>query len=452
MASSPLTPPHDHDHGHDHGHDHHHSHPHTHDHGHEGAARSPVPSLPHGAGVGKTLHLDCFSGIAGDMLVAALLDLGVPREPIDHALESIPLRGYKLEIGTRVQSGIIATRFHVDVVEAQPERRFRDIRVMLCEGGLLDGVRTRALAAFAALAEAEGRVHRMPPDDVQFHEVGSVDAIVDIVAASAALEWLGARVTCAPLPMGRGFVRAAHGVLPIPAPAVVEILRGAPTIDAPVDVELVTPTGATLARSNAQEFVRWPAMRPIASGFGAGTRTIPNRPNLLRVVLGTPDDLSLEPGRGHSHAVVEANVDDVTGQVCATVADALLRDGALDAWVTPIGMKKGRPAVTISALTRATDRERVGRRLLEESGSLGVRWHGVDRQERPRRTESVVTAYGTVPVKVGDGDGIAPTAQPEFDVCRELAGRSGVPVRVVQAAALAAWWTRAAAEVDTPNT
>jgi uncharacterized protein (TIGR00299 family) protein len=445
MAPPPYDPPHDHGHGHDHDHEH------SHDHADAEGRAQPVEPLAHGAGLGKTLHLDCFSGIAGDMLVAALLDLGVPRAPIDRALEALPLHGYRLEVGTRTQSGIIATRVHVNVLEAQPDRRFRDIRVMLCESGLLDGVRSRALAAFSALADAEGRVHRMPPDDVQFHEVGAVDAIVDIVAASAALEWLGARVTCSPLPMGRGFIRAAHGVLPIPAPAVVEILRGAPTIDAPVDVELVTPTGASLARANAQEFTRWPSMRPIASGFGAGTRTIPNRPNLLRVVLGTPDDLAADRGEGRSHVVVETNVDDVTGQVSATVAEALLRDGALDAWVTPIGMKKGRPAVTISALARGPDRERIGRRLLEESGSLGVRWHGVDRQERPRRTESVATAYGAVPVKVGDGDGIAPTAQPEFDVCRELAARRGVPARVVYAAALSAWWARAAAEVDAPG-
>jgi len=440
--------PHDHDHSH--GHDHGHGHDHDHDHPNVEGPVQPVEPLAHGAGVGKTLHLDCFSGIAGDMLVAALLDLGVPRAPIDRALEALPLRGYRLEVGTRAQSGIIATRVRVlvDVFEAQPERRFRDIRVMLCESGLLEGVRSRALAAFSVLADAEGRVHRMPPEDVQFHEVDAVDAIVDIVAASAAIEWLGARVTCAPLPMGRGFIRAAHGVLPIPAPAVVEVLRGAPTVDAPVDVELVTPTGASLARANAREFTRWPAMRPIASGFGAGTRTIPNRPNLLRVVLGAPDDLAADHGSGRSHVVVETNVDDVTGQVSATVAEALLRDGALDAWVTPIGMKKGRPAVTISALARGADRERIGRRLLEESGSLGVRWHGVDRQERPRRTESVATAYGAVPVKVGDGDGIAPTAQPEFDVCRELAAQRGVPARVVYAAALTAWWARAAAEVD----
>ena len=431
--------PHNHEHGHDHGHDHEHRHEHA-----LPSAPGATSTLAHGAGAGMTLHLDCFSGIAGDMLVAALLDLGVPREAVERALAALPLRGYDLEIGSRVQSGIVATRFNVRVVEPQPERRFRDIRVMLCESGLLDGVRDRALAAFSALAAAEGRVHRMPPEDVQFHEVGAVDAIVDVVAASAALAWLGARVTCAPLPMGRGFIRAAHGVLPVPAPAVVEVLRGVPTVDAPVDAELVTPTGAALARANARAFTRWPSIRPVASGFGAGTRTLPDRPNLLRVVLGEPSDAGAEARAGGTHVVVETNVDDVTGQVSATVADALLREGALDAWVTPIGMKKGRPAVTISALARAPDRERIGRALLTESGSLGLRWHHVDRQERPRRTESVDTRYGVVPMKVADGDDVPATAQPEFDVCRELAAKHGVPARVVHAAALAAWWGKAA--------
>ncbi len=433
MAHDHDHPHHDHDHGHDHGHDH--QDPHTRD-----ANVRAADALPHGAGVGRVLHIDCFSGVAGDMLVAALLDLGVTREPIDRALAALPLGGYEVVTSTRTLSGIAATKFDVRVEGSQPDRRFRDVRAMLESAPLLDGVRARALAAFSLLARAEGRVHRMPPDDVHFHEVGAVDAIVDIVAASAALEWLGARVTCAPLPMGRGFVRAAHGVLPVPAPAVVEVLRGAPTVDAPVDAELVTPTGASLVRANARAWTRWPPMRPVATGFGAGTRTLADRPNMLRVVLGDPLDTGDEREQG-THVVIEANVDDASGQLAAHVTESLLREGALDAWTAPIGMKKGRPGVMISALAHRADRERVGRALLTESTSLGLRWRAVDRVERPRSTDSVETRFGAVPVKVADGDGLAPMAQPEFDVCRELAQRAGVPVRVVHAAALAAWWS-----------
>lgn len=428
----------------DHDHDHDHGHGHAHDHG-SGAAEVPGPSpageLAHGAGAGRVLHVDCFSGVAGDMLVAALLDLGVPRAPIDRALAALPLNGYRVEVTSRTQSGIVAARFVVHAEGAQPDRRYRDIRAMLEAAPLLDGVRSRALAAFAALAGAEGRVHRMPPDDVHFHEVGAVDAIVDVVAASAALEWLGARVTCAPLPMGRGFVRAAHGVLPIPAPAVVEILRGAPTVDAPVDAELVTPTGACLVRANARAWTRWPPMRPVATGFGAGTRTLPDRPNLLRVVLGDPADEGREGAAQGTHVVLETNLDDTSGQLSAHVTEALLREGALDAWTTAVGMKKGRPGVVVTALAHRADRERVGRALLTESGSLGLRWRPVERMERPRRTDVVGTPYGNVPVKVAEGDGLAAAAQPEFDVCRELAQRAGVPVRAVHSAALAAWWS-----------
>lgn len=410
---------------------------HVHPAGSDGAVGTGA--LAHGAGVGKVLHLDCFSGIAGDMLVAALLDLGVPREPIARALEALPVGGYSLGTTTRTLSGIVATRFLVHVDKGQPQRTWKDIRAMLEAAPLLDDVRSRALAAFSVLATAEGRVHRIAPEDVHFHEVGAVDAIVDVVAASAALSWLGARVTSSPLPMGRGFVRAAHGILPLPAPAVVEILVGVPTVEVAVNGELVTPTGAALVRANARSFHRWPAMRPVATGFGAGTRTLPDRPNMLRVVLGDPDGTVAEHTSG-THVVVEANLDDATGQLAGHVTETLLREGALDAWTTPIGMKKGRPGVTLSALARRSDLDRIGRAMLGESTSLGLRWRAVHRIERPRRTVTVTTPWGDVPVKVADGDGLAPQGQPEWDVCRELAARASVPVKVVLAAAQAAWW------------
>ncbi|MBL8601222.1 MAG: nickel pincer cofactor biosynthesis protein LarC [Myxococcales bacterium] len=402
---------------------------------------APTP-LSHGAGVGKTLHLDCFSGIAGDMLVAALLDLGVPREAITQSLDALDLDGYTIAQGPKTESSIVATRFVVTVTAPQPHRTFRAIRAML-EGALLpEGVRQRAVAAFRVLAEAEGRIHRMPPDEVHFHEVGAVDAIVDIVAASAALDWLGARVVAAPVPMSHGFVRAAHGMLPVPAPAVVEILSGVPTYGVDVPVELVTPTGAALLKANATAFARWPAITPRGTGFGAGTRTLPGgRPNLLRVVLGDSAGPDTQRGPGAAtHSLIEANLDDVSAQVAAHVTDTLLREGALDAWATPVTMKKGRPGVVLSALAHVGDRERLGRVMLRESPSLGVRFAEVHRAERPRRVVEVSTAYGVVAVKVADGDALPVTAQPEFEVCKSLAAAAGVPLREVQAAALSAFW------------
>lgn len=428
---------------HPHGHHHHHDHHDHHDHPHEHASAEPRAEFAHGAGVGRVLHVDCFSGVAGDMFVAALLDLGVPRAPIDRALAALPLEGFEVTTSTAMVSSVAATRFHVKVTGSQPDRRYREIRTMLEGAPLLDGVRRRALDAFRVLAVAEARVHRISVEDVHFHEVGAVDAIVDIVSACAALDWLGARVTCAPLPMGRGFVRAAHGVLPLPAPAVVEILQGVPTEAAAVDVELVTPTGACLMKSCASAYTRWPSMRPVATGFGAGTRTLPDRPNMVRVVLGDVDERRAgdDPTMG-SHVVLEANLDDASGQLSGHVTERLLREGALDAWTTPVGMKKGRPGVMISALVRRGDHDRVGKVLLGESSSLGLRWRPVHRVERPRRVEEVDTRYGRVPVKVADGDGLAPTAQPEWDVCRELATRAGVAVRTVHAEAIGAWWSR----------
>lgn len=416
---------------------------HGHHHGHRHDA-PPRDELSHGFGVGRVLHLDCFSGIAGDMFVAALLDMGTPLAPIERALGCLSLDGFEVGTSPTMVSSIAATRFHVRVTRPQPQRTYREIKEMLSSAPLLEGVKRRAHDAFRILAIAEARVHRISVDDVHFHEVGAVDAIVDIVAASAALDWLGARVTCAPLPMGRGFIRAAHGVLPLPAPAVVEILQGVPTEAAAVDAELVTPTGACLVKANATSFTRWPSMRPVVTGFGAGTRQLPDRPNMLRVVLGDADGARAgEDQSMGSHVVLETNLDDVSGQLSAHVTDRLLRDGALDAWTTPVGMKKGRPGVMVSALVRRGEEDRLGKLLLGESSSLGLRWRPVHRIERPRRVEQVQTRYGTVPVKIADGDGIAPSAQPEWDVCRDLASRAGVAVRTVHAEALSMWWSGA---------
>ncbi len=407
-----------------------------------GAWQAP-PALSHGAGVGRVLHLDAFAGIAGDMLVAALLDLGVPTAAITGALDLLPVHGYELALAHRTDHGVVATRFLVEVTDPQPHRCHRDIRAMLESSALPPGVRDRALATFAVLARAEGRVHRMDPAEVHFHEVGAVDAIVDVVAACAGLDWLGARINAGPLPMSRGFVRAAHGVLPLPAPAVLEILAGVPTVGAAVLGEMVTPTGASLVRANATTFEPWPAMAPVVTGFGAGTRRWPDRPNLLRVVLGDPTTASENPIARESatHHELRCNLDDLSAELVAVLTERLLREGALDAWTAPIGMKKGRPGVMVTALVRAADRERLAGVMLAESGSLGVRWSPAERIERPRETFTVATTYGPVPVKVAQGDGLPPQAHPELEACRMVAAQHGVPVRLVVAAALGAWWT-----------
>jgi len=431
---------HEHEHGHGHGHEHEHGDDHGHDHGgaeeHEHPARFPL--LTEGHGVGKVLFFDAFSGVAGDMTIAALVDLGVPLLVIERAVAELPIEGFHLHRGHTHRSGIVATSFDVHVEAAQPERTYGEIDGMLAASTLEPKTRDLARRIFRRLGEAEAAVHRMPLADVHFHEVGAVDAIVDIVGAAAALTYLGAEVVGSPLPMGRGFVKARHGVLPLPPPAAVECLRGVPTYGVDLDAELVTPTGAAIVATVAARFERWPTFAPERVGFGAGHRELPDRPNLLRVVLGTRPAAAEEAGSHASHVIVEANVDDLTGEVAAHAIEALFAAGALDAWATPITMKKGRPALTIAALAPAARADAVASALLAETTSIGLRRIPVTRTERPRRTITVATVFGPISVKLSEGPFGPPQIKPEFDECAAAAKTHGVPVREVLAAALAA--------------
>ena len=418
--------------GHDH--DREHAPEPVHEHGGHEHGYEPRRLLEKGAGRGKVLFLDAPSGLAGDMTIAALVDLGVPRDALARAWGALPLAGYHVHFAHKTVSGIVATHFDVHVGEQQPLRTFAIIRELLAKAPLDAGVAARATRTFERLADAEAAVHRMPKDEVHFHEVGAVDAIIDIVGASAALEYLGAEVVCSPLPMGRGMVKAAHGVLPLPPPAVVECLRGFPTYDAGIDKELVTPTGAAIVAANAARAERWPSMAPEVSGWGAGTATLADRPNVLRAVLGTP---VTAVGHG-THVVLEANLDDATGEIVAGAIEALLAAGALDAWAAPLTMKKGRPGVMLGVLCSAAVADALATVVLRETTTLGVRRTEVSRTERPRRTVVVETRYGKVPVKIAEGPYGPAQIKPEYDACAALAREHDVPVRVVIAAALAA--------------
>jgi hypothetical protein len=372
------------------------------------------------------------------MTIAALLDLGVPLLVIERAVAALPLEGFHLHRAHTHRSGIVATSFDVHVEAHQPERTYGEIDAMLAGAPLEPRTALLARKIFRRLAEAEAAVHRMPLMDVHFHEVGAVDAIVDITGAAAAISYLGAEVVCSPLPMGRGFVKARHGILPLPPPAVVECLHGVPTYGVELDAELVTPTGAAIVAAASSRFERWPTFAPERIGFGAGTRELPDRPNLLRVVLGTVAAPSPEPGSASTHVVIEANVDDLTGELAAHAIEALFAAGALDAWATPITMKKGRPALTIAALAPVEAADRVASALLRETSSIGVRKTPVSRTERPRRLVRVETPFGSIPVKISEGPFGPPQIKPEFDACAAAARAHGVPVREVIAAALAA--------------
>ena len=429
---------HNHEGGHDHPHgtgtDHVHAHPHPHSHDDHPPHSHAVPAelLNARSGSGKTLFLDAPSGLAGDMIIAALVDLGVPAAVVADAVSKLPITGFHIHFGTRVKSGIVATGFDVHVDAAQPERTYAEIKGILDSSRLDDAIKARAHATFLRLAQSEAKVHKMPLDHVHFHEVGAIDAIVDVVGSAAALTYLDAKLVVSPLPMGRGFVKARHGVLPLPAPATVECLAGIPTYDGGIDFEFVTPTGAAIVGAHAVASARWPSFVPEKVGWGAGTANLKDRPNLLRAVLGS------EEADSTTHVVIETNVDDATGELVASCIEALFAAGALDAWATPITMKKGRPALTVSALAPAASADAVAAAMLRETTSLGVRKSPVGRVERPRRLENVTTPFGVVPVKIAGGPFGPPQIKPEFDACAAAARTHGVPVREVVRAALVA--------------
>lgn len=434
-----------HDHARAHAHDHHHERdPHAHDEGghyphtHDGAPRAPL--LGEGEGRDKILFFDAFSGAAGDMTIAALLDLGVPLLVVERALAALPLEGYHIHRGHVHRSGIVATTFDVHLETSQPERTYREIDAMLAGSPLETRAKDLARRIFRRLGEAEAFVHKMPLDEVHFHEVGAVDAIVDIVGAAACLTYLGAEVVASPLPMGRGFVKARHGILPLPPPATVAILRGVPTYSTDLDFEFVTPTGAAILATAASRFERWPTFAPDRTGFGGGQKELSDRPNLLRLVLGTRTSAETtgDFAASATHVVLEANVDDITGEVAAYALEAVLAAGALDVWAVPITMKKGRPALTLCALAAAPQADIVASTMLAETTSIGVRRIPVTRTERPRRTVSVTTAFGSIRIKVSEGPFGPPQLKPELDDCAAAARTHGVPLREVVAAALTA--------------
>ena len=423
----------EHSHSHEDGHSHSHEHGHSHSHEHESALERVT--LPRGAGVGKVLFFDANSGLAGDMIVASLIDLGVPLQVVQEAAAAVlGAPAFHLHIGYALKHAIAGTLFDVHEEGSQPARNYRTIRGLIEASALAEDVKSLALRIFARLAEAESHAHRVPLEEVHFHEVGGVDAIVDIVGAAAALTYVGAElVMCSPLPMGRGFIRAAHGMLPNPPPAVLHCLRGVPTVPANLELELVTPTGAAIIATVATSFEAWPSISPLQIGVGAGHRDLADRPNLLRAVLGEA------PLVRRNLIELASNIDDMTPELAAFVVEALLAAGARDAWLTSALMKKGRPGQILHVLCDREHEAVVTSTLLRESTTLGVRRTEVSRAERPRRIVSVETRFGSIEVKVAEGPFGPAHAKPEFDQCRKLAAEHGAPVREVLAAALEAF-------------
>ena len=385
----------------------------------------------------------CFAGIAGDMALGSLLDAGADPDEVFGLLERVPVKGWQLDLEPVLRSGLAATRAVVHADEDSVVRTYAHISGLIDEARLPDRVRDRAHATFAALARAEGRLHRRPPEQVHFHEVGGIDAIVDIVGVCAALEVLGVdEVRASPVATGTGMVRTHHGVLPNPAPAVVELLRGAPTYGRDLNVELTTPTGAALLAANAVAYGPMPAMTVSATGFGAGARELDDLPNVTQVVLGQAA-LAATDEPGQPIVQLEVNVDDATGEVLAHTVASLMDAGAFDAWITPIVMKKGRPAYTVSVLGDPALVDQLSAVLAAETGSLGVRGRRLERWPAARADAEVEVEGLPVRVKISAG-----RVKVEHDDAARAARRTGLPLREVLSRAEAAWHTRQPLDTD----
>jgi uncharacterized protein (TIGR00299 family) protein len=384
------------------------------------------------------LHLDCFSGIAGNMFMGALLDLGLSRRELEADLAGLGLP-HRLVV-RRVRRGALAARY-VDVrvgargrSRGEHGRSHREIVAVLSKSRLASGVRSRALAIYDALARAEARVHGIPLERVHFHEVGAVDAIVDVAAAAIGIERLGvARVTASPVALGKGSVETEHGRLPLPAPATLELLRGVPTVPAHVEWETVTPTGAAILRTLVDEFCSLPAMTIDAIGHGAGNEREGPMPNVLRAVLGRTS------GVGADRVVcLETHLDDLVPEQFDHLMEQLFEGGALDVSIQHLQMKKNRPGFGLRVLCRPSERLAVARLVFAHSSALGVRASELDRLLLAREVRRVTTPYGRIAVKLAwDGEG-GVKLSPEYDDCKRAARASGASLREVVRAAEAA--------------
>lgn len=388
----------------------------------------------------RTVYFDLVGGAAGDMLLAALIDAGAAEAEVARAIAGLGL-GARIETCCEGRRHLRARRLQVLAPdEDHPHRRLADVRTIITAADLPARARGRALAAFEALARAEGRVHGIAPEEVHFHEVGAIDSIVDTVGVAVALESLGIeRVEASPLPVARGTIASAHGVIPLPAPAVLHLAEaaGAPIEGRAGGGEWVTPTGAALLTALAARFGEHPPLRVRAVGLGAGTRVNPPElpPNLVRAVVGELDDAA---AGGEPLWVLEANLDDQSAEHTAYLIDALLAAGARDAFLTPVIMKKGRPGVVVTALAAPAEADALEALILRESSSLGVRRRLEARRALPREELTVETAHGAVRVKLATRPDGRRTAAPEFEDCARLARAAAVPLDVVYRAALRA--------------
>ena len=426
----------------------------------------------------RTLYLDIFSGISGDMFLGAMIDLGVEAEVLETELSKLNLDGYLINVSRKTKANIDGVKFDVHLLPKEGEaksgssthshdhshshshehshshshshdsdghmheRNFDDIKKLINNSSLSEWVKEKSVAVFRRVAEAEGKVHGMPPDEVHFHEVGAIDSIIDIIGACIALELLGKPlVLSAPVVEGTGWVDCAHGRFPVPTAATLEILtaRGVTVNQCDEPHELVTPTGAAILAEFAERFELLKGVIPERIGYGLGTRDMHTRPNVLRAVLGQLDAFAEKSGPLDWHsdtvAVIETNLDDINAEHLGYFVETALKDGALDVFYIPIQMKKNRPGVLLTILCNGVDVDRFSEKILRETSAFGVRYRNVDRRKLQREQCTVDTSFGQVQVKLGRLNGKIIQASPEYESCRELASKKGVTLKDVYAAA-----------------
>jgi uncharacterized protein (TIGR00299 family) protein len=403
----------------------------------------------------KVLYFDCFAGAAGDMILGALIDLGVPFDALRQALGSLAVDGYTVSADRTVKGGINSVKFRVHehaAVGAAPgpsvpgpaapahrHYHLKHIRGAIDRSALSDAGKARANALFMRLAEAEAAIHDMPLEKVHLHEVGAIDSIIDIVGAVFALEWIGAdRIVVSPMNLGGGMVRSAHGVFPVPAPATLRLLGEAPVYSSGVQMETLTPTGALVLTDYAASYGPMPAMRVDRIGYGAGDRDLPETPNVLRAVLGEAADAAPVM----RVTVMSCEIDDMNPQIFGALMDRLYASGALEVFYQPVQMKKNRPGTLMTIVSRPGDRRRLADLVFAETTTIGVRYQEMERECLDRETLPVTTPWGEVRIKVARRLDEVLNAQPEFDDVARLAAEHGVPIKDVHAQAMKAWLDR----------
>jgi len=382
----------------------------------------------------RIAYFDCYSGISGDMILGALVDLGVDPGKIRKALKTLDLKGYKLKT-SRVQRGLITgTKAQVSLTKPSHHhsaRKYSDIKKLIANSGISATAKKNSLEIFKRIAQVEAVIHNTTMEKIHFHEVGAVDSIVDIVGGVVAIESLQLdKIYASPLNVGEGFVQCAHGCLPVPAPATLKLLQGIPVFSSGVKKELTTPTGAAMIGFYADKFGSLPAMTIIGDGYGAGDHIIPEMPNMLRVVLG---EISAQPAKPKEFdeelVLIESNIDDMNPEFYEGTMESLFRAGALDVYLTPIIMKKSRPANKISVLAHEADRQVMSEILLHETSSFGVRYYRIGRTVLEREIKTVKTKWGLVKIKLGKLNGKVIQISPEYEDCKNVSRKTKVTVK-----------------------